>query len=307
MVVTVVAARLGFFALRFLLFALVVIVARGAFAQSRLDRAYIAETISGNSTIEETGRTSRELTTELSVGTPALRFADASYLLATLYGRRTWLSGADPHDGNTLLTSEARLGVIYGTQLAPRWGFSIIPTVGFRGTSDADFRLSKDLSLNAIVLVGYQIDGNPRFVVSAGFVYTNSSSFSPIIPIAGLRYWDERWRIEITWPQPQFAYTFADRFEVGAGMRFDYPLYRIVPIDYGSERAEYARLTNHFANALLGVRLTKDLWLSAKVGVLFGRVVRLTDEDRNNIDSGKQTLGTAPFATFIFSYRGQRR
>ena len=57
----------------------------------------------------------------------------------------------------------------------------------------------------------------------------------------------------------------------------------------------------------MAARLLSDLWLSVKPGVNVGRVVRLVDGHRDNLDGGKQDLNVAPALTFILSWRMGRR
>lgn len=143
--------------------------------------------------------------------------------------------------------------------------------------------------------------------MSMGLLFTNTLPFSPVIPIGGLRYANDSWRVELLWPQPQAVYRFGDRVEAGIAMRFDYPLYRMRNLAVDDGIAEYARLTNHYFGGVVAARLLSDLWLSVKPGVNVGRVVRLVDGHRDNLDGGKQDLNVAPALTFILSWRMGRR
>jgi hypothetical protein len=277
----------------------VLLAAATVHAQSRADRAYVSETLLGGA--------NRGSSTEVGIGTPPLALADHFMIGASLYGRRTVLDNADPARPGNFVGNDLQLGLLLLAPLNERWSLTAVPVVAGRFTTDAHFRAPRDLTFNAIALANYAIGGNRDYVVSFGLLFTNTLPFSPVIPIAGLRYTDEHWRLEATWPQPQAVRRFGDRFEAGLAMRFDYPLYRIRSIPAGSETAEYARLTNHYFSAVLAMRLVANLWLAAKPGIDVGRVVRLVDHDRDNVDAGKQSLDLAPSLTLILSWRAARR
>ena len=74
-----------------------------------------------------------------------------------------------------------------------------------------------------------------------------------------------------------------------------------------SERADYVRVTNHYANAIAAVRLVGDMWLGMRAGVVWGHQMRLADEHRDYIEDERQTPGVAPFVGFVLSYRRARR
>lgn len=277
----------------------VMLAAASAAAQSRVDRAYISETLLGGTT--------RGSSTEIGLGTPPLQLSDHFLLGASLYARRTWLEGVDPaRPGSTFVGNDLQAGLVAIMPLDARWSLTVVPVVAGRFTSDAHFRTPRDLTFAGVAMAAYAIGGNRDFIVSFGLLFTNTLPFSPVLPIAGLRYASERWRIEAVWPQPQAVYRLGDRFEVGLAARFDYPLYRMRSIDTVDGTAEYARLTNHYFSAIVAARLVSDLWLAAKPGVDVGRVVRLVDRDRDNLDV-KQSLDLAPSLTFVLSWRGTRR
>ncbi|HSI06776.1 MAG TPA: hypothetical protein VLC93_19960 [Myxococcota bacterium] len=284
---------------RLLAFALITLAAGSAGAQSRQDRAYIAQTLLGGTT--------RSASTELALGTPPLRLTDQFLVGASIYARRTWLEGADPGDGGTFVGNDLQVGLLLLVPLNERWTLSLVPVAAGRFTSDADFRVPRDLTIAGVALASYAVSGNRDFVVSFGLLFTNTLPFSPVIPIAGLRWSNEYWRVEALWPQPQAVRRVGERFEVGVALRFDYPLYRIIDVAVADGTAAYARLTNHYFGGIIAARLVSDLWLAAKPAVNLGRVVRLADDDRDNLDGGRQSLDAAPAITFILSWRGGRR
>lgn len=273
--------------------------AGSARAQSRLDRAYVAETVLGGD--------AHASSTEVGIGTPPLALSDDFSIGMSVYGRRTWVHGADPAGGGTFAASDAQLALVLLARLDERWTLSAVPVVAGRFADDARFRVPRDLTLSAVTLASYAIGGDRDFTVSFGLLFTNTLPFSPVIPIAGLRYADEHWRVELIWPQPQAVYRIGERFEAGVAMRFDYPLYRIRSVTVSDGTAEYARLTNHYFGAIIAARLAGDLWLAAKPGVDLGRVVRLADDERDNLDGGRQELDVAPALTFVLSWRAGRR
>ncbi len=279
--------------------ALLTLLSASARAQSRLDRAYVAQTLQGGS--------ARSASTEVALGTPPLRLTDHFMVGASIYARRTWLEGTDPGDGGTFVGNDLQAGLLFLVPLDERWTLSFVPVLAGRFTSDADFRMPRDLTVAGVALAGYAVGGNRDFVVSFGLLFTNTLPFSPVIPIAGLRWSNDRWRVEALWPQPQAVYRFGERFEAGVAMRFDYPLYRIRDVEVSDGTAEYARLTNHYFGGVVAARLLGDLWLAAKPAVNVGRVVRLADRDRDNLEGGRQALDAAPAITFILSWRGGRR
>ncbi len=270
-----------------------------ASAQSRLDRAYVSQTLMG-------GR-ARSASTEVGLGTPPLRITDRLLVGASIYARRTWLEGANPSDGRTFVGNDLQAGLLFIVPLDERWTLSFIPVVAGRFTSDARFRMPRDLTIAGVGVASYAIAGDRDFVVSFGLLFTNTLPFSPVIPIAGLRWESERWRVEALWPQPQAVYRFSERFEAGIAMRFDYPLYRARDLEVSDGTAEYVRLTNHYFGGVFAARLVGDLWLAARPAVNLGRVVRLVDGDRDNLDGGRQRLDIARTLTFTLSWRGGRR
>ncbi len=122
-------------------------------AQSRVDRAYVSETLLGGS--------ARGSSTELGVGTPPLPLVGPLSIGVAVYGRRTWLRGGDPHgsappgggsqDGNpqgggTFTGSDAQLSLLLLAQLSERWTLTVVPVVAGRFTGDADFRMPRVIS-----------------------------------------------------------------------------------------------------------------------------------------------------------------
>ena len=283
----------------FFVIAVLLLLCAPGHAQSRLDRAYVAETLLGGE--------ARSASTEVSLGTPPLRLGDHFMMGASIYARRTWLESADPGDGGTFVGNDLQVALLLLAPLDERWTLSVVPLVAGRFTSEADFRAPRDLTFAGVALASYAVGGNRDFLVSFGLLFTNTLPFSPVLPIAGLRYTNASWRVEAVWPQPQAVYRFGERLEAGIALRFDYPLYRIRDVQVADGTAEYARLTNHFFGGVIAARLVSDLWLAARPAVNVCRVVRLADGDRDNLDGGRQALGAAPAITFILSWRGGRR
>jgi hypothetical protein len=291
---------------RCLIIAVLVSVAANAWAQARSDRTYVSETIVLPSTIKETGKSTHASITEVGMGTPPLRLGSA-LIFGSLYGRKTWIAGTDPRDGNTLDVNDLGIGAVAIVPIAERWTIMVGPSAIVRSSFDGRFDFFHDATLAAIALASYAIGGDKNSVFSFGFVLTNSIPFAPGLPIAGYVFRSDTWRIDLVWPHPQAARVFGDnRAELGLALRFDYPLYRVAGLN-ADQRADYVRVTNHYVNAIAGVRLVGDMWLSMRAGVVFGREMRLADEHRQYIEDQRQTPGVAPFVGFVLSYRRARR
>lgn len=263
---------------------------------------FVSTTFIGGGTAKQTGEKSHTISTEIALSTPPVRIGN-NRLFGTLGGRKTWIANGDFRDGGDISTNDVNLGAILYAPLSDRWSLTLGPTVGIRSTFETDFG-AKDLVYNGIFIAAYAAGEQRRLRLSFGFVATNTTNFSPVIPIAGVEYRGERWRIEATYPQPAVFYSVHPRVELGLGMKMDYTSYRIEPSAVGDKTAEFIRTTTHFGHFTTGVNLFADIWLTAKAGVTFGRVNRGLDEDRNTFgNEGRLSLGVAPYGALVLAYR----
>lgn len=271
-------------------------------AQSRLDRVYLSTTVAGKATVDQTGERSSYVSTELALATPPARFGERVMLFGTMSGKRTWIGSGDFRDNGQLVTNDVNLGAILVARLSDRTSLTVGPAIGIRSTFETDFGW-KDLMYSGIALVTWLPDEQRRWRLSVGVVTTNTVNLFPVLPIGGFEYRGERWRVEGMYPQPGVFYGVHPRVELGIGMKLDYPSYRIKETPVDGRTADYVRVTNHFGHFTVGANIFSDLWLTAKAGVMFGRVTRLMDSDREGIDASRLDIGVAPYGALVLSYR----
>ncbi|MBC7793327.1 MAG: hypothetical protein H7Z43_06445, partial [Clostridia bacterium] len=133
------------------------LTASTAQAQSRIDHAYISETVNGGAPVQSTNQRAHVSMTELGLGTLPLKLTNGVMLLGSLYGRHLIFNGADPTGRRNVQTlDELTVGAVVLVPLSERWRLAVIPAVGMQSAFQTSFS-GKDMVYAVVASASYRI------------------------------------------------------------------------------------------------------------------------------------------------------
>ncbi|MFP2910655.1 hypothetical protein ACLESD_37565 [Pyxidicoccus sp. 3LFB2] len=288
----------------------VVLLARGALAQTSVDRAFVSVTAApGTSLGERVGWLTQRRQLDVFLSLPPL-FLDGTRLIlapTVTYGRRVLSvedSGLRAEDASRYRLHHVQLGLSLIRPLPPQW--LLIGSVLASARSDfrEGFQPGADLVWTGVFLASRTMDEARAVKLTFGLIVVYPFDLLPVIPLVGVVYRKGDYIAELGFPRVHLLRKLGEGLEVGLTGSFERQTFHTsLPQAREVLGARYVQETSVRVAHALNVRLAGPLWLNTAAGLIVANDFTLLDRRRDRIRGMDLGAGATPYARVDLSWR----
>lgn len=275
------------------------------FAQTLNDPIYLNYSLINESKVQDDIDKSSLVFLEFNAALKPIEISKKVKFINGLYYRNTTIDFSSASILNDKIPNtihDIRYSAIIRAELSKKCEFVTIAKVMVRSDFTSQLN-SNDVFPQVVSLFNYSVRNNPNFKIGLGLALNNDFERNAIIPIGSFYYENEKFKVELIYPNANFIYKRSNDFEFGLFASVDGAISRMANFTIDNKQAEYLRTFQLIAAPGVSHRLFNDFFGHLKIGFTPVRNFEILDGDFNKINTSKIDFESSLFFRLGISYR----